>query len=355
MILYQSLIQLLILNVVFSVLVPHNTTLYMFQAQKLTQGMFTACNNRQCIFEDVIISLKFDPKILDIYQSNPAISNKGKLKFVSMETLYPKKNCLIYGIGHSMADDYDCTFESYLLKYCNNVFSFDCSVKDATLANRRKKITNNIEEDMNSTANNKSIKTTKVADMIKACDDGVQVRSNHCIASKSRSVLKLGDVHEQIFQNKKILDQIKIDSKDDSGKFIHVNKKNKQIVKFETLVDTMNHNKHDSLSILKIDLEGGEWSLFYSVINSTPYSYLPKQIIVEMHTQFVSDNLKNNPSSLIASKKKHSINKLFLMLFNLGYRVIDKVIHPDRADSAEFTLYLLSEEDAKKFKSTSYM
>ena len=32
----------------------------MFQAQKLTQGMFTACNNRQCIFEDVIISLKFD-------------------------------------------------------------------------------------------------------------------------------------------------------------------------------------------------------------------------------------------------------------------------------------------------------
>ena len=109
---------------------------------------------------------------------------------------------------------------------------------------------------------------------------------------------------------------------------------------FMSLNTTMHKLGHtEGVSIMKFDVEGSEWDLFeneFFQADSFMKNRLPHQLQFELHTQWAKPEFV--PSQIVEGKNKHKVNELFLRLFDLGYRVISKIISKGDPACAEFSL-----------------
>uniref|UniRef100_A0A0G4GKC2 Methyltransferase domain-containing protein n=1 Tax=Chromera velia CCMP2878 TaxID=1169474 RepID=A0A0G4GKC2_9ALVE len=115
---------------------------------------------------------------------------------------------------------------------------------------------------------------------------------------------------------------------------------------FEPLASVIRRLGHEGrrLDVLKFDIEGGEWTLLYDDILSLPSRLRPKQLLFEVHT--VGAREQYVPSSRVKGKQRGQVNRLFLDLFELGYRVVMKTINEYDRRCAEFVLVLVEGGEA---------
>lgn len=105
-------------------------------------------------------------------------------------------------------------------------------------------------------------------------------------------------------------------------------------LKFKTFAETMETLGHSSVDLLKFDIEGFEWDLFESTLLVA--NILPAQLSFELHTEGA------NPGAVqprkVNGKSFEAVNRLFLQLFDLGYRVVSKELNPGDQFCCEFVL-----------------
>jgi len=111
---------------------------------------------------------------------------------------------------------------------------------------------------------------------------------------------------------------------------------------FKTLSETMRLLGHDSVDVLKFDIEGFEWKLFDTEILSG--KSLPRQLAFELHTE--GSVPKAVPPHLVKGKSFVEVNRLFLSLHDLGYRVVSKEMNIYDDKCAEFVLANVNEQVA---------
>merc|ERR1712150_186258 len=103
---------------------------------------------------------------------------------------------------------------------------------------------------------------------------------------------------------------------------------------FKTLTQVMEELGHTELDVLKFDIEGFEWQLFNDdLLQST---HLATQLSFVLHT--AKANPKFVPHRLVRDKDYVAVNKLFLDLYDLGYRVISKERNLGDPACSEFVL-----------------
>ena len=103
---------------------------------------------------------------------------------------------------------------------------------------------------------------------------------------------------------------------------------------FATLDGIVSRLGHDEIDILKFDIEGFEWKLLDVILSG---SALPRQLQFELHAQ--GANRGYVPESLSAGKDNQQVARLFLRLYDLGYRIVTKELNHGDAACAEFVLY----------------
>lgn len=111
---------------------------------------------------------------------------------------------------------------------------------------------------------------------------------------------------------------------------------------FRTLSETMRLLGHDSLDVLKFDIEGFEWRLFETEILGG--GLLPRQLAFELHTQGSKPIVV--PPHLVKGKGFGEVNQLFLALHDRGYRVVSKEMNIYDDKCAEFVLVNVDASEA---------
>merc|ERR1712014_107488 len=108
---------------------------------------------------------------------------------------------------------------------------------------------------------------------------------------------------------------------------------------FKTMSQTMQLLGHDSVDVLKFDIEGFEWKLFQSEIFGL--KSLPKQLAFELHTE--GSKPIAVPPHLVQGKGYVEVNRLFVALHDLGYRVVSREMNEVDEKCAEFVLVNVNE------------
>jgi hypothetical protein len=104
---------------------------------------------------------------------------------------------------------------------------------------------------------------------------------------------------------------------------------------FETLPKIMKGLGHTYLDVLKLDVEGSEWTL----LEDLPVR--PRQLFIQVHTS--QAKRKYVPHHLVETKDRDAKNAMFLKLYDMGYRVISKDINHGDLACAEFSLVLVDD------------
>merc|ERR1711904_41854 len=117
---------------------------------------------------------------------------------------------------------------------------------------------------------------------------------------------------------------------------VYAGKKKEAGFHFKTLHETMEHLHHGDhdLDVLKFDIEGFEWDLFAEDLLKSPIR--PVQLAFELHT--AKANPRYVPQQIVHDKGFIEVNKLFLTLYDLGYRVVSKELNDGDPECAEFVL-----------------
>jgi hypothetical protein len=103
---------------------------------------------------------------------------------------------------------------------------------------------------------------------------------------------------------------------------------------FRSLVEAMGALGHDHIDLLKFDIEGFEWEMIQQQLLRS--SVRPWQLAFELHAEHADSAAV--PPSLVQGKGYAAVNRLFLELYKLGYRVISKEINEYDHACAEFVL-----------------
>merc|ERR1711920_1173488 len=111
---------------------------------------------------------------------------------------------------------------------------------------------------------------------------------------------------------------------------------------FRTMSETMRLLGHDSVDVLKFDIEGFEWKLFESEILGL--KTLPRQLAFELHTE--GSKPIAVPPHLVQGRGYMEVNRLFLALHDAGYRVVSKEMNEVDEKCAEFVLANVNEPSA---------
>lgn len=101
---------------------------------------------------------------------------------------------------------------------------------------------------------------------------------------------------------------------------------------------------HDAVDVLKFDIEGFEWKLFSTEILSG--RLLPRQLAFELHTENASPYTV--PPHLVEGKGFVEVNRLFLALHDLGYRVASREKNKYDGRCAEFVLVNIHDADGQR-------
>lgn len=103
---------------------------------------------------------------------------------------------------------------------------------------------------------------------------------------------------------------------------------------FKLVSQIMAELGHTSVDLLKFDIEGFEWKLFYEDLMNEAVP--PKQMAFELHTENAQPLVV--PPEQVKGKDLKAVNTLFLNLYDLGYRVVSKEINPMDPACAEFVV-----------------
>lgn len=109
---------------------------------------------------------------------------------------------------------------------------------------------------------------------------------------------------------------------------------------FKSLQSTMDELGHSHVSLLKFDIEGYEWDLFKNELLTSPQR--PRQLSFELHTEKAHPQFV--PHDNVRGKDRHEVDKLFLQLYDMNYRVVSKEINPKDPACAEFVLLNVGQE-----------
>jgi hypothetical protein len=257
--------------------VPPDMGIYYASSSK---GKAQAPNNR---FEAVQVELHLPVPLIDHIPVEGGAHEKGLFggkNLVGMADM-KKKGCVVYSLGVAG----DSTFEQNMNSTIGcEVHAFDCTIN----------------------ANAKSVKG------------------------------KSFQFHEWCIGNSKDTEEKDIDMSGLEGNYLKGDNVGKQLV-FKTLGQSMKELGHSSMDLLKFDIEGFEWQLFENELLKG--SVKPKQISFELHT----DGAKPwaVPKGNSDGKKNHEVNKLFLGLHKLGYRVVSKEVNLHDKACAEFVMVLV--------------
>jgi hypothetical protein len=105
---------------------------------------------------------------------------------------------------------------------------------------------------------------------------------------------------------------------------------------FKSLADARHELGHSQIDMLKVDIEGFEWDLFESsLLAEAGDANLPQQLLFELHTTGAKPDV---PQSLLVNRSKAAVDRLFLRLFDLGYRVMNKELNDYDSRCAEFAM-----------------
>ena len=96
---------------------------------------------------------------------------------------------------------------------------------------------------------------------------------------------------------------------------------NQRQLSFRSLAEVMKDLGHDHIDMLKFDIEGSEWELFENEILQLPPSKLPNQLLFEFHTEGANPNFV--PTASVKGRDRLEVNRLMLLLFDVGYRIIE--------------------------------
>jgi glycosyltransferase involved in cell wall biosynthesis len=107
-------------------------------------------------------------------------------------------------------------------------------------------------------------------------------------------------------------------------------------LEFHPLSKVMKDLKHDYITFLKFDIEGCEWALFEEEFFKLKFAQLPKFLLFELHTEGTTPLAV--PKHLVSGKGPVQVRKLFLKLFNLGYRVVSQVQNTFDSHCMDFLL-----------------
>mmetsp|Transcript_93238 Transcript_93238/g.179135 ORF Transcript_93238/g.179135 Transcript_93238/m.179135 type:complete len:492 (+) Transcript_93238:38-1513(+) len=102
---------------------------------------------------------------------------------------------------------------------------------------------------------------------------------------------------------------------------------------FFTLDEIMSKLGHDSVDIVKFDIEGFEWKLFESLLAG---KYMPEQIAFELHTYNAKP--QGVPQELVKDKGRREVAQLFNQLYDKNYRVVSKDINQFDGACCEFVV-----------------
>lgn len=101
-------------------------------------------------------------------------------------------------------------------------------------------------------------------------------------------------------------------------------------------------NKPECLPCVTLSLSracaGFEWGILQSEIIDG--GSRPTQLLFELHTQRANPYFV--PPNVVEGKDRASVNRLFLALHNIGYRVVSKEINGGDRACAEFALALVA-------------
>ena len=297
---------------------------------KLLSGMSKECDSGECVFDDILLSY---PLRSPLFTEG---DGKGNDEKVMIRSQFVRKPCVVYGIGIAN----NAKFEDDMAKDCET-HAFDCTIS----------------------ADEGHVKGRKF------------VFHPVCIGPKNEPIAHT--VYGQLGETKDLATQM---------------------TKFQTLHKTMQVLGHKYVDIFKMDIEGGEWTVFQSMLNSAAgtsnhhsdlaglksssstnntdthrllqykeyikegygvlqplhvdmhrkhnralqevgedvIDTLPQQLLMEIHTKWASP--KAVPPELVRDADKQAVNSLFMMLFKLGYRVVNKEINIYDHACAEFSL-----------------
>jgi len=117
---------------------------------------------------------------------------------------------------------------------------------------------------------------------------------------------------------------------------------------FFTLADIQRKLGHKHLHMLKMDIEGFEWSILTEEILSPKSNILPDQILLELHTE--GANEKYVPSKVVAGKQTTEVNLLVFALWQKGYRLANIELNQSDRYCAEMTFYRVTNPHVRKSK-----
>ena len=260
--------------------------------QRLVGGKTTPCDNRECVFDDVVVAATFPEGWIS---SGDGESHKAILKrrYIRRQRRYMRANassdCIAYGVG--IHDTFH--FEASLVKQGCTVHAFDCTTRDV---------------------DNRMARAGVIFEPI-------------CIGESS-------DLPGQIYQDH--LSSVTAASNADThNAFVS----SSQDPVFMPLNDVLDSHGHSHLDLLKMDIEGHEWRIFEHEIigsGSQRLDSLPYEISFELHTEMA--NKAYVSEALVKGKNKRGVNELFIKLWKLGYRVISKVLNSGDPACCEFVV-----------------
>jgi hypothetical protein len=105
---------------------------------------------------------------------------------------------------------------------------------------------------------------------------------------------------------------------------------------FKPLHQVMQELGHTYISLLKMDIEGFEWSVFSSMLKNNETIW-PDQLAFELHLQGAYEGAVN--PKVVQNKGIEEMMQLFRDLFHVGYEVLFKELNPSDAYCCEFTLF----------------
>lgn len=256
--------------------------------QRLVKHQDDSCPDKDCIFDDVLVALPLTPPLIIPGDGN----GQGVKAMIDPLQAFPNHDCVVYGLGiHD-----DSSFEQGMTSYCDHVHAFDCTVElNATSV----------------TDKDFEFHQTCIATNPTGIDMTVEYGRGGGSVGTTRRAPRLSSPQRQL--------------------------------EFQPLSTVMEQLGHDTIDLLKFDIEGAEWELLENeILNNSSFAkrqHLPRQLQFELHTKFA--NPKFVPSKLVQDKDKAAVHGLLLRLYDLGYRIFSKELNNGDSACAELAMVLV--------------
>ncbi|CAB9509807.1 Methyltransferase-like protein 24 [Seminavis robusta] len=236
------------------------------------------------VFDEIIVAVDLEAHLME-----PGDGNGQSKKALVGETLFGKLDgdCVIYGAGIA----YETSFEVTMAQKNTGcaVHSFDCTMNDVDALTR----------------------------FIDYQKDIVNLAFHPwCVGEEDA-------VDQDVLKKSNVYDMSKFSS---------------NMVRLEEIMERLHHEEVD---LLKFDIEGFEWKLFDSILQST--EHLPRQMAFELHTRHANPGYV--PPHLVKEKGREAVVALFDRLYQLGYRTVSKELNFGDFRCAEFVVYRFYDGD----------